>query len=84
MVAALARLRLRVAVSALLAAFAAAHVRVTKETGEDRTVATVEVLDDEGRVEELSRMLSGLPDSDTARQHAAELLATVTAEQEGR
>lgn len=67
-----------------VAAFAAAHVRVTKETGEDRTVATVEVLDDEGRVEELSRMLSGLPDSDTARQHAAELLATVTAEQEGR
>src|SRR5690606_4493267 len=67
-----------------VAAVAAAHVRVTKETGEDRTVATVEVLDDEGRVEELSRMLSGLPDSDTARQHAAELLATVTAEQEGR
>ena len=64
-----------------VAAFAGAHVRVSKQVGEDRTVATVEVLDDDGRVEELSRMLSGLPDSATARQHALELLATVGTEQ---
>jgi DNA repair protein RecN (Recombination protein N) len=34
------------------------------------------MLDDDERVVELSRMLSGQPDSDAARQHAAELLAT--------
>ena len=38
------------------------------------TVATVSTLDADGRVVELSRMLSGSPDSDTARGHAEELL----------
>jgi DNA repair protein RecN (Recombination protein N) len=61
-----------------VAAFADAHVRVTKRSDEDSTVATIQDLDDAGRVEELSRMLSGLPDSDTARQHATELLATAS------
>jgi DNA repair protein RecN (Recombination protein N) len=32
------------------------------------------VLPDDKRVIEISRMLSGSPDSDTAREHAAELL----------
>ena len=32
------------------------------------------------RVVELSRMLSGQPDSDAARRHAAELLATAAGE----
>jgi len=59
-----------------VAAFAGAHVRVTKQSGEDHTVATIEHLDDAARVEELSRMLSGLPESTSAREHAAELLAT--------
>jgi DNA repair protein RecN (Recombination protein N) len=53
-------------------------VRVTKETGEDRAVARIEQLDDASRVEELSRMLSGQPESKTARDHASELLATAT------
>jgi len=61
-----------------VAAFADAHVRVSKQTGEDRTVAEVEVLDDQGRVAELSRMLSGQPESTTARDHASELLATAS------
>src|SRR3546814_13567915 len=45
-----------------VAAFAHSHVRVVKETGEDRTVAHIEVLDESARVVELSRMLSGQPD----------------------
>jgi DNA repair protein RecN (Recombination protein N) len=65
-----------------VAAFADAHVRVTKETGEDHTVAHVDVLDPAGRVVELSRMLSGQPSSRTARDHAEELLATA-AQQRG-
>jgi DNA repair protein RecN (Recombination protein N) len=54
-----------------IASFADRHVRVRKVRGR----ATIEVLDDAGRVEELSRMLSGLPGSDTAATHAEELLA---------
>jgi DNA repair protein RecN (Recombination protein N) len=57
-----------------VAAFADAHVRVSKETDEDHTVARLEDLDDERRVVELSRMLSGQPGSQTARDHATELL----------
>ena len=67
-----------------VAAFADAHVRVTKQTGEDRAVAHVEILDDPGRVVELSRMLSGQPDSSTARDHASELLADATRTRRGR
>jgi DNA repair protein RecN (Recombination protein N) len=38
------------------------------------------VLDDGGRVVELSRMLSGQPESTTARDHAEELLASAARE----
>jgi DNA repair protein RecN (Recombination protein N) len=54
-----------------IASFADRHVRVEKRRG----TATVQVLDDRGRVEELSRMLSGLPESVSASVHAEELLA---------
>jgi DNA repair protein RecN (Recombination protein N) len=37
--------------------------------------ATVELLDDAARVEELTRMLAGLPGSGSAAMHAEELLA---------
>ncbi len=57
-----------------IAAFADRHVRVDKAGG----TATIEVLDDVGRVRELSRMLSGLPRSETAAVHAEELLAQAT------
>lgn len=63
-----------------VAAFAHAHVRVTKETGEDHTVASIEQLDEPDRVAELSRMLSGQPESQTARDHAQELLAAASLE----
>ena len=66
-----------------VAAFADSHVAVHKMEVAGRTVATATVLDDGARVVELSRMLSGQPDSSTARNHAEELLATAAA-QRGR
>ena len=66
-----------------VAAYADAQVRVTKQSDESTTVAQVSVLDDRERVVELSRMLSGQPDSDAARVHAAELLTAAAAERGG-
>ncbi|HUR15334.1 MAG TPA: DNA repair protein RecN [Mycobacteriales bacterium] len=58
-----------------VAAFADCHLRVVKtDEGDAVTRGGVEVLDDEARVVELSRMLAGL-DSGLARAHAEELLA---------
>ncbi|HEX6417976.1 MAG TPA: hypothetical protein VFZ77_05755, partial [Acidimicrobiales bacterium] len=53
-----------------------AQVRVAKQSDEVATVSHARMLDEQERIVELSRMLSGHPDSDAARQHAAELLAT--------
>ena len=60
---------------AQVAAFADQQVLVSKSESEGRTVARVRPVTDEDRVVELSRMLSGHPDSATARRHAKELLA---------
>jgi DNA repair protein RecN (Recombination protein N) len=65
---------------AQLAAFADAHFRVSKATADGRTTAAVELLDESERVTELSRMLSGAPDSELAAGHAAELRALALAE----
>ena len=53
-----------------IACFADLHVRVTKERG----TASLEVLDHDQRIAELSRMLAGLADSAGALSHAEELL----------
>ena len=66
-----------------VAAFADAQVAVTKSERGGRTLAAARVLDDGDRVVELSRMLAGRPDSDAARGHAEELLASA-AEERGR
>jgi DNA repair protein RecN (Recombination protein N) len=66
-----------------VAAYADAQVRVTKQSDEATTVAQASALDHAERVIELSRMLSGQPDSDAARVHAAELLATAAGERGG-
>ena len=58
-----------------VAAFADRQIAVAKAEVEGRTIADARVLDDAGRVVELSRMLSGQPESRTARGHAEELLA---------
>jgi len=59
-----------------VAAFADRHVVVAKSHDGLVTTSGLTVLDDEARVKELSRMLAGLEDSDTARAHAQELLET--------
>ena len=51
------------------------QIAVSKDEVGGRTVARAATLDVEGRIVELSRMLSGQPDSATARRHAEELLA---------
>jgi DNA repair protein RecN (Recombination protein N) len=60
-----------------VAAQADHQLAVLKTEQDGRTVSRVAELDAEGRVVELSRMLSGSPDSETARTHARELLAGV-------
>ncbi|MEM9564361.1 MAG: DNA repair protein RecN [Actinomycetota bacterium] len=66
-----------------VAAFADAHLAVEKRQGDDETVSEIRFLDDDGRLTELARMLSGQPDSSTARQHAGELLAEASAHRNG-
>lgn len=65
---------------AQVAAWADAHAVVDKVSTATTTSTTVAVIDGDDRVTELARMLSGTPESDTARRHAAELLAGSTAE----
>ena len=67
-----------------VAAFADAQIAVAKRETMGRTIATARTLDDADRVVELSRMLSGQPDSATARGHAEELLQVAAAQRQGR
>jgi DNA repair protein RecN (Recombination protein N) len=62
-----------------VAAFAEHHLVVSKEVIEDRTVASVTEVCGAERVVELARMISGRPDSETARRHAEELLGSAGA-----
>jgi DNA repair protein RecN (Recombination protein N) len=57
-----------------VASFADAQIAVAKGQVDRRTVATAELLLDEARIGELSRMLAGVGDSAHARRHAEELL----------
>jgi DNA repair protein RecN (Recombination protein N) len=59
---------------AQVAAYADAHVRVTKVESDGRTVAEASLLLDDARVTEVSRMLAGVEESSHARRHARELL----------
>ena len=59
-----------------VAACAATQIAVTKTDDGTTTTATASPLGHDERVIELSRMLSGSPDSATAQEHAAELLAS--------
>ncbi len=57
-----------------IAAFAQTHFAVQKTTRAGRTLTQVRLLDQEQRIEELTRMLAGDQQQDTARRHARELL----------
>ncbi|WP_330176506.1 DNA repair protein RecN [Streptomyces sp. NBC_01498] len=63
-----------------VAAFADRQLLVEKTNDGSVTRSGVTVLEGEARVRELSRMLAGQEDSETARAHAEELLATARAE----
>lgn len=60
---------------AQVAAHADQQVRIAKSTDDEATTTTVEPVSGESRVVELSRMLSGTPDSTATRSNAEELLA---------
>jgi len=60
---------------AQLAAFADAHLVVTKAADDGRTVAAVRPVAGADRIAELSRMLSGTPEEGAALRHAEQLLA---------
>ena len=64
---------------AQVAAFADNHQRVLKTQTGDITESDVSALVGQDREAELARMLSGLADSSTARQHAAELMSLAKA-----
>ncbi|MPZ68953.1 MAG: DNA repair protein RecN [Actinobacteria bacterium] len=57
-----------------VAAYADRHFTIQKSTRDERAISDVTEVAGEERVEELSRMLSGLPESERAREHAQELL----------
>jgi DNA repair protein RecN (Recombination protein N) len=65
---------------AQVAAFANQHLRVLKNSTDEFTATDVVALNKEDRVNELARMLSGMPESDSGRTHAAELLEKAHAE----
>jgi DNA repair protein RecN (Recombination protein N) len=59
-----------------VAAQADRHLLVTKSVGAGgRPASSIAVLDRQGRVEELARMLGGQEITDTTRKHAREMLA---------
>ena len=63
-----------------VAAFADHQVAVSKLDEGDRAITSARVVEGPDRVVELSRMLSGQPASESARDHAAELLQSAAAE----
>ncbi len=65
---------------AQVASFADQHLRVLKTSDASFTATDVVALDQADRVNELARMLSGLPESESARTHAGELLEKARAE----
>lgn len=69
---------------AQVAACAQQQLGVRKEVTAGRTVANAAVLEDESRVVEVARMLSGRPGSATARRHAEELLGPTAGARTGK
>src|SRR5690606_27495896 len=58
-----------------IAAFADRHYRVEKKARAGRTTTSVVELSEDDRIEELARMLAGKRVSESAREHARELVA---------
>ena len=66
-----------------IAAHADRHFTVEKHSADGTTSTDLRLLDDAGRVGELSRMLAGMEGSGLAQAHAEELLAAATAAKHG-
>lgn len=62
-----------------IASFADSHFFVSKTTKAGHTETKVVGLDAKGKLGELSRMLSGVGETDITKKHAAELLTTASA-----
>ena len=59
---------------AQIAAFADNHLFISKSVRDERTYTQVDPLDDEGRVRELARIVGGEGITDSALNHAKQLL----------
>lgn len=57
-----------------IAAQADNHYKITKRSDTSRTFTSVDILDEQGRIEELARIMGGVDVSDTARDYAKDLL----------
>jgi DNA repair protein RecN (Recombination protein N) len=57
-----------------IAAFADVHYRVSKQSAGDRTISSIEVLDEEGRLNELAVMIAGPRYSENSLEAARELI----------
>ena len=66
-----------------VAAFADHQYVVAKDPTESHTTSVVTKVEGEARVNELSRMLAGLPKSERAREHAQELLELAVRQGQG-
>ena len=62
-----------------IAALGDAHFLVEKIAGEDRTDTHVRLLDDEGRVHELARLVGGAEETQSSLSHAANMLKDAAA-----
>jgi len=58
-----------------IASFGGRHLRVAKLVIDGRTATVVDQIDEQQKVEEIGRMLGGVDVTDTARDHAREMLA---------
>ena len=57
-----------------IACYGENHLRVSKAVTHGRTTTSVDKLDDEQKIEEISRMLGGVDLTETTRDHAREML----------
>jgi DNA repair protein RecN (Recombination protein N) len=62
-----------------IACYGDSHLRVTKKVAGGRTTTAVDKLDDEQKIEEISRMLGGVDLTETTRDHAREMLTSARA-----
>ena len=63
-----------------IASFADRHFKVLKKVSGSRTLTTVELLDKDGRIKEMAKMMSGEKESSISLTHAGEMLEKASRE----